>query len=356
MSDTVEGVFEEPGSSKRIFALDAVRGIAAFVVVWYHFRLAFETNAVPWYLRLLLSGRQAVVLFFVMSGYVLSLPYWRGRALSYGAYLVRRGFRIYVPYAAAVLVAVVGAWRFSNAQLPLTPWFYRTWHVPLTGGLVVRQLLMGTGGELNTAFWSLRYEVQMSIVFPLLCWWMVRLGPAGAGLFAVIAVGMGVWLRSASVAWGACFLLGAVLACGREWIGVTYRRTPLWGKVLVLGGVVAAYGAESTLGMIFGACGVLVFAVESRARGWLETAVPMYLGRISYSMYLVHGTVLQAMLVMFYGRMPGWVFAGFFLGTTVGVSYLFCVYVEEPATRLGRRLTQRRAVVHGGFVRGQVAA
>ena len=173
------------------------------------------------------------------------------------------GFRIYVPYAVAVLLAVAGAWGFSNAQLPLTPWFYRTWHAPLTVALVVRQLLMGTGGELNTAFWSLRYEVQMSIVFPLLCWWMVRLRPRGAAMFALFAAGMGVVLASASVAWGACFLLGAVLAGGQEWIGAKYRRAPLWAKALVLGAVVVGYCSESMGGMIFGACGVVVFAVES---------------------------------------------------------------------------------------------
>jgi len=356
MSDTVEGVFEEPGSSKRIFALDAVRGIAAFVVVWYHFRLAFETNAAPWYLRLLFSGRQAVVLFFVMSGYVLSLPYWRGRALSYGAYLVRRGFRIYVPYAAAVLVAVCGAWWLGNAQLPLTPWFYKTWHSPLTFALVVRQLLMGTGGELNTAFWSLRYEVEMSIVFPLLCWGMVWLGPARAAVLGLAVAGMGLSWQRATLVWGSCFVLGAALAGGQGWIAAAYRRVPQAAKWLALGGVLVLYGSEVAPMTAIGACGALIFAVHSRARGWLEMEVPVYLGRVSYSVYLMHGTVLQVALILLYGRLSVWLLGVVFFLATMVASHLFCVFVEEPSTRLGRRLTRPRQAPRATMREDRVAA
>ncbi len=61
---------------QRILAFDSLRGLAAVVVVFCHFRLAF-TNAPPaWFIWPLFAGHQAVTVFFVLSGYVLSLPYW----------------------------------------------------------------------------------------------------------------------------------------------------------------------------------------------------------------------------------------------------------------------------------------
>ena len=356
MSGTVDRAFEEPGSSKRIFALDAMRGLAACVVVLYHFRLAFAMDGVRWYLRLFFAGRQAVVFFFVLSGYVLSLPYWRGRQFPYLAYVVRRGFRIYVPYVAAVLVAVAGAWWFSNARLPLTQWFYRTWHSPLTVELVVRQLLMGTGGELNTAFWSLRYEVEMSIVFPLLCWVMVRVRAYGAAALGLAVAMIGLGEHSATLVWGSCFLLGAALAGGQREVGAVYRRTPRVMKWVGLGLVVFGYCSDVVVVVALGACGALTFAVHSRARIWLETAAPVYLGRVSYSVYLIHGTVLQATLVLLYGRVPQWLLGAVFLGATWVVSHLFCAYVEEPATRLGRRLTRPRQARRGTMTEDRVPA
>jgi len=134
-------------AGERIFALDAVRGIAAFTVIWYHFRLAFESREPRWYFTPFFAGHQAVILFFVLSGYVLSIPYWRGGQKPYVQYLIRRLFRIYVPYVGAVLFAVTAAWHLSGAQLPLTPWFYKTWHTELTGRLLVQHLFMGGWGQ-----------------------------------------------------------------------------------------------------------------------------------------------------------------------------------------------------------------
>ena len=67
--------------------------------------------AAPWAwlrytpLRLLVDGEAAVILFFVLSGYVLALPFIAGTQLTYGRYLVKRICRIWLPFAAAILLA-----------------------------------------------------------------------------------------------------------------------------------------------------------------------------------------------------------------------------------------------------------
>ncbi len=57
---------------------------------------------------LLTSGaRFGVLLFFVLSGFVLALPYFEARNDAYGPYLVRRFFRLYPPFAFVILVAAL---------------------------------------------------------------------------------------------------------------------------------------------------------------------------------------------------------------------------------------------------------
>ena len=57
---------------------------------------------------LIAAGREAVVFFFVLSGFVLSVPYAGPRAPRYGKFLAKRMCRIYPPFAAAVLISMLG--------------------------------------------------------------------------------------------------------------------------------------------------------------------------------------------------------------------------------------------------------
>jgi len=66
---------------RRFHELDAIRGLAALMVVFSHFVLIWQ---IPWrdepgflsFLRYpFITGHEAVMLFFLLSGFVLSLPY-----------------------------------------------------------------------------------------------------------------------------------------------------------------------------------------------------------------------------------------------------------------------------------------
>jgi peptidoglycan/LPS O-acetylase OafA/YrhL len=96
----------------KLLALDSARGIAALVVVFHHAACAFAPLLVhdryaPW-LRILFQGAFPVRFFFVLSGFVLSLSYFRsGRVAVLRSAAVRRFFRLAVPVAAAVCLAYV---------------------------------------------------------------------------------------------------------------------------------------------------------------------------------------------------------------------------------------------------------
>ena len=84
------------GQGKRILALDGLRGCLAVVVVAAHYDELFRTNA------LFLSGQLAVVIFFLMSGYVLTrswdgnyFPFSRGDSSGFGP-LMRPALRLVI--------------------------------------------------------------------------------------------------------------------------------------------------------------------------------------------------------------------------------------------------------------------
>lgn len=351
---SIEQRLNQRTPGRRILALDALRGLAAVSVVFIHFHRAFFSMEPPHWYFLPFFGGEPVILFFVLSGYVLSIPYWLGRQVSYPAFLVRRFFRIYIPYAGAVIIAVMVASRLLYSHLPLAHWFYLTWQTPLTLGLIGSQLfLISTSPAINTAFWSLRYEMEMSAIFPAVCKTMSRLSPWGTLLATIVIAKAGFILFShpEHPLWrefgntlinGSCFLYGALLAWKREAVAQWYYKTPRWLKCICLGLVVAGYYAHKPSLAPLTCCGVLIFAQYSRVSRLLDTAVPEYLGRISYSVYLLHATVLWATLILLYGKVPFVALFPIYGVATFAVSHVFCIQIEEPAMRFGKRATSKK--------------
>ena len=96
------------GPRRRIPFVDALRGTAAFAVMWHHFTCGsgfVQTSLLRW------SGAYGwlgVHLFFVISGFVLpvSLDRRRYRLRQFGVELLRRLIRLEPPYLASLAVAV----------------------------------------------------------------------------------------------------------------------------------------------------------------------------------------------------------------------------------------------------------
>lgn len=337
-------------SRNRLFELDALRGIAACCVVWHHLILALPHGPERyWIAYSLLAGHQAVMLFFVLSGYVLSMPYWKGTQLPYGRYLVRRIFRIYVPYVGALLFAWAFATHFVFFQTPLSMWFYRTWQTPLTWKLFIGQMLMSQNPALNTAFWSLHFEMEMSIVFPFLCAALGRLPLRFATLLLLPLACIGI--RVKLIEYMTFFLVGALLCRGARQITEWYGRTAKPTRVALAIAACVTYFVQLPARLphaveysdMITACGaalVIVLSLHAEPfRRVLRHSVPEYFGRISYSLYLIHATVLYALMIALYGRIATpWI--GLLLGViSLVISHVFCVLVEEPAMRAGKRLS-----------------
>src|SRR5579884_3952103 len=117
--------------TRRIRELDALRGLAALSVVFDHYINLLEGSSRPDLQRVetvihglsktplyvFRAGGQAVIFFFVLSGFALAVM-MESRALGYGKYTVKRVTRLYIPYAVCVGIAAIFIAAFGSTHIP----------------------------------------------------------------------------------------------------------------------------------------------------------------------------------------------------------------------------------------------
>lgn len=353
----------------RYEELDSLRGAAAMMVVLNHFFLAsYSTGSTEDSVRFLAdplqNGPAAVVLFFLLSGFVLSIPVWREKPQNYRVFIMRRVCRIYIPYLFALALSVLGCALFANRPVHgLSDWFYKTWTGPVQWGLVLKHILfIGPSynvREFNTAFWTLIIEMRVSIIFPLFLLLMRRLPLFGALILCVISQIIGSVAETYCpplqiIGWTSLFIAGAIAArevnrLPRQLAGPFSRRLVALSCIALF--LFASYltkwlpGSESVArGLcIAGALGTLCAALYNRdLRVLLHTRVLLFVGRISYSLYLLHATVLYVTLHLFYGALPKPLLFLLYLVASIITAAMSYSLVEVPAMELGRRLTSSR--------------
>jgi peptidoglycan/LPS O-acetylase OafA/YrhL len=386
----------------RLKELDALRGLAALMVVVGHFVGAYfgtlpnlhDRKAVLVFLVLqaVSNGHAAVILFFLLSGFVLSMPSIHHRPQKYAVFITRRIFRIYVPYLAALFLAVLGSY-FLHDHLALTEWANQTWSQPVQWPLVWQHVLfIGSYNwqEFNTAFWSLVIEMRVSLMFPLLCALVLRL-PWRLSLLMSGLVACGTSVLSTFLPQGApppstfyftlhradilstlyfasLFIIGILMARHRsrltQWAGglttgmslamflgsmllyiygdlalacfchVAFRGRPLVSSMVSAGG--------GDWPCAIGAAGIILLALgrKSFSEAMLSSFCQFF-GKISYSVYLLHGTILFGLLHLYYGKIPTPLLLLIYLAGVVGCSTVFYKYVEEPSMEIGLKVSNR---------------
>ncbi|HYG91338.1 MAG TPA: acyltransferase [Azospirillum sp.] len=369
----------------RIATLDSLRGIAALIVLLHHTYTTLPESLLsalkPYMgvtpLRLVADGRPAVILFFVLSGFVLTLPFLNGRHLGYRRFLLQRVCRVYLPLAAAVLLAAALCLMLDPGPLDgVNGWIESwSWSREVTLELVAAHLLMTGQGEaavLDGPLWSLVYQLRISALLPLLILWG-RLGPRWALVLALALYGLvGVGLKEAGVGthplfaetpWQAVlvtlhfvpfFLFGVVLALHGEtfvavlgWLTLP-GRVVLWlvaGHALTMGDDLASAGGSTLL--------IALSLASPTAQRILSLPVLEWLGQVSYSLYLTHLLVLLTLLHLLHGVLPLVVILAAAVPASLVVADLFYRRVEVPAIALGRRLAHPRSTYAQGSMAGE---
>lgn len=389
-----------PPKEQRFTELDAVRGLAALSVVFLHFHDAWYIGLPHpvgplqivglFFLRLIYTGRSAVFLFFVLSGFVLSLPLLRGKHQPYSTYVVRRILRIWAPYVCSLLLALLGSaifYRYPHGSSWMGPY----WNAPLDASLIFQHIfLIGIFDtqRYNYVVWTLVQEMRLSIIFPFLFALVIRMRMwslllvAGAMALAPVLTGFrnitvitaeNTFRKSFGITVYVVgyFIAGILLAVYLENIKSWWKKSSYVTKLAFSVATIYCYGygfAAPELSrrlvihhlapgpvlndglvntfFMLGALGVLIVCLNARlAKRILHARVSHGLGRMSYSLYLIHPTVLGVITLLLYYRMSRWLQLPIYIALALAASWLFCIYVEEPFIRLSRgfRAQQRRS-------------
>jgi peptidoglycan/LPS O-acetylase OafA/YrhL len=307
-----------------------------------------ETWAVFSPLHVLWNGTPAVHVFFVLSGFVLVLPFTRaGAARSWAQYYAKRFFRLYLPAWASLAMAVALMALIPRSASPLqSAWADMYVTDPSVGQVLKDGLLLLTASTINTPLWSLKWEVAFSLMFPAyvfiaLRWrrfWQVKIG------LALLLALTGALLDLDWLSYLPVFALGAVLGAERERIRELTRSWPrlVWFLVAAAGiflanaewvspeqpipGVEAVVTVGATLI-------VLLFISCNSAKRLGDTAAAQWLGRVSFSLYLVHLPIILAGVTLLRSvSLP--LALAVSLAASLLVAELFYRYVEQPSHRL----------------------
>lgn len=355
----------------RVVALDGLRGIAALIVVFGH---SFGAIEIPGLGRLLflesplvvlLNPIGAVHLFFVLSGFCLAGSYERGRGgLDIVQFLIRRVFRIYPPYVFAVLVT----WGLSFwyviplAEQGVSAEFLRHLRVHVQPGVMLAALRFP--GMVQGQFphgYTLEIEMIFSLLFPLLMWTSNRLHWSLLVALSLLAIFVTGQLHY-SQRYALDFALGIGLYVERDRLAEFFGKLPkpIARGLVPLGLLIFAYPTYAI--RMFDWWAVLAFSVGSTllvagaiflpglARVLASRPVSA-LGRISYSIYLLHFALLCWLTRLIdhrLGVLEGMAFIALVVGCTLLVSSVSYRWVERPSIRLGNRLCRAMAIFLGG--------
>jgi peptidoglycan/LPS O-acetylase OafA/YrhL len=345
-------------SPKHMRQLDSLRGFAVLAVILYHyFPHWFENSPLGWI---------GVRFFFVLSGFLITGILLRGReAVEAGKegrwfmlrrFYTRRFLRIFpIYYLVLFILAICGAEEIRGSLL---------WHLSYLSN--VRFVLEGYFQVWVAHFWTLSVEEQFYLLWPTMIVLMPRKFLVPALMLAVI-IGPGYRLASqlydfsglaCEVVLPACLDTlgtGALLALllHRRTNGVTGRPCAIigWTALVIL--VVLNELDRRGIARMYGfAAGDLVFAVLAAAiiaraatgfSGWVRSLLEfkplIYIGTISYGLYIFHPIVRVAAGRLLSSRglhLPPGVATGAEMVTTFLVASLSWHFFEKPINDLKR--------------------
>lgn len=387
---------ERRGGSSRVYleVLTGLRGAAALWVALWH---AWTMSGKPLYLLdlgwfqcdltpLIRTGWAGVDIFFVLSGFVLGLPFCQAGLgqrdrVPTGDYLRRRLLRVLPAYWVQLLILTLVAMWAGNPPL----WSELFWQAGMLHNLFVDQ-----ARQLNPVYWTLPIEFNFYLVLPLLAalvpprhwlwlwlgafllvlcyrylvfwqllagadvqakvWWLNqlpgRLDQFVAGMLAAYCYtswrARGLALRPLGLRLAGWLVLGGLLllAWAIHWLQPIGSDNPLgqtyWGGHWLL------FFWHSATGLLTAA---LVFLLAWSDGGWwriLTSRVMVYLGVISYSLYLWHYPLMQWLqrqrLPALTGIDPWLDMVLWSAPPVLLVSSLSYWLIERPALRLRHRL------------------
>jgi len=361
----------------RIQYLDSLRGLAAMIVLWGHFGGGFANPLLPYIqntpLYIFIDGFAAVSLFFVLSGFVLSINYLTEDSIkerktpNYLSFCIMRFFRIMVPLLAMMALSyiamltlydpnikppIITQWLFSlweNANTMNTVDFFREWGV----------LFPALSSNLVPQAWTLTIEMTYSLLVPFL---ILQTQRSSFWLIALTVILLKITNISPFIIH---FSLGLLIAKHFVFLSKSIKDSPLILKVLLWGitTVLLTYRSpiltalpELSSTNLWTATGlgsallILMISSSTKITSILTHRAFVYLGKTSYSLYLCHIVVLIVLtpaLLRLLGidSIAHWSTTLFAFTLSIAISICFADIfhrvIEKPSIKVGKALSSR---------------
>jgi peptidoglycan/LPS O-acetylase OafA/YrhL len=301
----------------------------------------------------LLEGGNGVSFFFMISGFILALPFikeklYGGNKVILKKYYLRRLTRLEPPYIAALLVAFV-LLVFVLKQYPFSALLP---HLAASSVYMHNIIYNGASSVLGVA-WSLEVEVQFYILAPLLSFiFYIKQHIARRLILAVLILLFALyafnhlWQTPVYVIHAACyFLSGMLLAdlyCGK-WKLFNHSKITLWTGVLIFVGIHFVFSVQSVWLFLLKLLLLNVFfyiAITNTAlRKIMSIRWISIIGGMCYSIYLLHLMVMSAVSKLLSNYFIENKLIGFFiygiclLAAVLSVSILFYKLIEQPCMK-----------------------
>jgi peptidoglycan/LPS O-acetylase OafA/YrhL len=379
--------------TNRFMELEGLRGIAALVVVVYHAmimfypgiayghnpnlapvqNMRFEDNLYGNPLNVFLSGGFAVAIFFVLSGFVLSIGFFQTKKESIIQRLAsKRYLRLMLPALASTILAfllIAGGLavnRQATIDITHSGSLSTVWAMAPSFFDAVQQgaisVFMQSGSSYNPVLWTMFYEfIGSFIVFGTLLMF-------GKSKFRWIAYG--VVLFATYNTWFLGVILGMILAdaYSNKWfIAIKNRRILLW-LLLAVGLLLGGYPILSSAGTFYEAFYIPMLTDEQNASLYMSIGAILVvfvvlhlaplskllakprvniLGRYTYSLYLTHTLILYTLctsMFVLYSHYFGMNRAAFLavistVPVIIGVAWLFEKYIDAPSIKLANYIS-----------------
>lgn len=303
--------------SRRMPLIDALKAVASQIVLLHHFSsygplAATARDLLPGLLGWLYDyGRMAVQVFLVVAGFLAARGLSpRGEALAASPLplLWKRYQRLIIPFLAAIGFAIIGSaiadhWMDDEA-IPARATFCQ-WlaHATLVHGV------LGID-SLSAGVWYVAIDFQLFALTALLLW-IGRRTLVAPLLVLSLGIASLFWFNRDSDLdnWAIYFFGSYALGAAAWWASDRHRLTAWTGVIATV--AIAALVVDFRLRIAL-ALGVALLLAGGRRSGLLERwpdAAPLdFLGRISYSVFLVHFPILllaNGLFVQFGGETAG---------------------------------------------------
>jgi peptidoglycan/LPS O-acetylase OafA/YrhL len=342
----------QTGNGSRFQELDVLRGLAALAVLLFHYLTRYDQiytprGDVPFGFE---DGSYGVDLFFVISGFVIFMTLSRCKTAS--DFLVSRFSRLYPAYWAAVLLtyALGSLWPLPGSHY--------------SAAQVLANLTMVQGFALvpsiDGVYWSLSVE---------LCFYAIMLALFLSGWLANTVRLSIIWLAAAAatsllsdigidVPWRIqqVFALGyaELFVAGINFYEI-YRKGPSASRVALLVCCLAVHLIDHGVGSaerVLVILGLVAIAVSGRVR-FVCLAPLLWLGTISYSLYLTHQMIGYAVIRwLSESKVPSVIAIPITIAIALALASVMTYFIERPAMRAIRSRRKPLAVAVTSSLRG----